>query len=80
MSSLHVPELKGSIFRSFGLLRVSVGGQQHRITLVQEGILCTGLLVILFNYWEYRGRGDTKVKIRQVEVTENSFFYCIRVT
>ena len=54
MSSLLFPELKGNIFRNFGPLRVSVGGQQHSVTVVQEGTLCTGLTVILLNCRGFR--------------------------
>ena len=57
MNSLLVPELECNIFRNFGPLRVSVGGQQHCVVVVQDGTLCTGLTVILLSYREY---GDNR--------------------
>jgi len=38
------------------------------------------LLVILFSHKEYQGWMETTGKIRQIKVTENSFFYCSRIT
>ena len=47
---------------------VSVGGQEHCVTVVQDGTLCTGLSAILLNYRNMRGDGDNR------EVTSNGSY------
>ena len=70
ISSLLFLELTGNIFRNFGPLSVSVGSQQHCVTVVQEdtlctvtvvqdGTLCADLTVRLLNYRIIGGDGDS---------------------